>query len=707
MGVLGRRRDGPKSVRLVTPGFLKARRIREKAGKSKGILVFRKASLSFVEREVCHYSCKKFYWVLWVVVPRQDQTSEAGIMEGIFFEGDENNDFFDGTNDDDTIFGHGGDDALRGLGGKDSLNGGSDNDRLYGDEGDDTLLGGGGNDILAGGDGDDQLEGGDGDDILYAEAGNDDLYGGDGDDTLVLFGGDEFVSPGAGADQIEWTFVTPEVGVDSIFALTISGYDDQDSYFFGDGFRSPLEWNVYFTDEGDKVFEYSERMSTYVNEVLVYYTVTRRITFSDALGDVAAIDVRRTSIAETKFLVVTEITEATDADDTIFGMDVDNEIFAGLGDDIVYAMAGDDLVVGDLGADTLNGNEGRDTVNGGLGNDVINGGSNDDMLSGGLGDDTIYGGYGNDMIFAGDGADYVEGGEGDDTLTNESGEGSRLFSGLGDDALYALVATEMSGEEGSDLLFGSTGNDTLYGGEVFYNYPPTCRAEEDDVLWGGAGDDFLITDAGIDILFGGDGNDTLRAVGQFGFDPVSRTYRRGDDSADYLVGGEGTDRFEIRHSAGVIPLVTDFEPGETIELYFTNQQGTHSIDEIDLGNGVIRITVTLQSQSAYEQIHVDIAGGYTDFNFRLKDSSSPFDPIDRLLITIAEGAMLDNSRIIEDPMIGSAEHEELSGHDAADVIHGREGDDSLYGGNGADTLIGGIGNDLIVGGDGGDLLIGG
>ena len=75
-----------------------------------------------------------------------------------------------------------------------------------------------------------------------------------------------------------------------------------------------------------------------------------------------------------------------------------------------------------------------------------------------------------------------------DTLYGTSGEDA-LYGGLGNDTLYGL--------DGHDVLDGGLGNDTLYGGDG------------NDTLYGGAGKDQLYGGAGNDALYGGLGNDQL------------------------------------------------------------------------------------------------------------------------------------------------------------------------------------------------------
>ena len=95
-----------------------------------------------------------------------------------------------------------------------------------------------------------------------------------------------------------------------------------------------------------------------------------------------------------------------------------------------------------------------------------------------------------------------------------------LPTGSGDE--HAAQDQLIFGGAGNDTLHGGTGNDILSGGT------------SDDILYGGAGDDILYGGAGHNQLYGGDGNDTLYA-GNDG------DHLYGGDGNDHLYGGTGSD----------------------------------------------------------------------------------------------------------------------------------------------------------------------
>lgn len=126
----------------------------------------------------------------------------------------------------------------------------------------------------------------------------------------------------------------------------------------------------------------------------------------------------------------------------------------------------------------------------------------------------------------GEDADLVYGTTGDDTLDGFNQiiqfpirvafQGSELFSGAGNDQFW--------GDPGNDIIFGDSGNDTISGNE---DNDTIYGDQDNDFIWGGKGndliqggrgndflsgnlgDDFLSGDLGDDVLYGGEGKDTL------------------------------------------------------------------------------------------------------------------------------------------------------------------------------------------------------
>ncbi|HLO62595.1 MAG TPA: putative Ig domain-containing protein, partial [Azonexus sp.] len=118
-----------------------------------------------------------------------------------------------------------------------------------------------------------------------------------------------------------------------------------------------------------------------------------------------------------------------------------------------------------------------------------------DWLTGTAGNDTIHG-------LAGD--DYVQSAEGNDTVIGGAGHDS-LRAGIGDDTVHAGSGNDwIEGDGGSDILLGGDGMDDIYADS---NYSDTAN----DLLDGGAGDDYLESSIANDLIIGGQGNDFLSA----------------------------------------------------------------------------------------------------------------------------------------------------------------------------------------------------
>ncbi|NBD29475.1 MAG: type I secretion protein [Alphaproteobacteria bacterium] len=253
-----------------------------------------------------------------------------------------------------------------------------------------------------------------------------------------------------------------------------------------------------------------------------------------------------------------DLIEAYGGNDTVLAGKGDDEVYGGTGDDNITSGSGSDTVFGEAGDDTIIGGDGNDIADGGEGNDTIDTSGHDQPLpdvgypgvypadSDPLNDmDTVFGGAGNDTITTGDDDDEIYGGSGHDTI--DAGiDDDYVEGGTGDDTII--------GSEGNDEIRGQDGNDTIYGGLVTpgpadaLNLPDDLDGDGDsndigedlvtfnnnDTLFGGAGDDAIFGADDDDTLFGGTGDDTLDGG-------VDDDELYGDDGADTLTGGQGED----------------------------------------------------------------------------------------------------------------------------------------------------------------------
>ena len=151
-------------------------------------------------------------------------------------------------------------------------------------------------------------------------------------------------------------------------------------------------------------------------------------------------------------------------------------------------------------------------ITGGQKNDRIIGGSltigeeiygfdGDDYIDGKEGDDNIYGGNGDDTLMGGDDNDIIYGGKGADTIIGGDGLDAVVFSGNGVTKsgvmINLLIGQGWYGDAEGDTyasiesIFGSEYNDTLIGND------------DNNVLRGKGGEDYIIPGGGMDMLQGG------------------------------------------------------------------------------------------------------------------------------------------------------------------------------------------------------------
>jgi Ca2+-binding RTX toxin-like protein len=234
--------------------------------------------------------------------------------------------------------------------------------------------------------------------------------------------------------------------------------------------------------------------------------------------------------------------------DWIGGTQVDDTLDGGDGDDDIWALGGNDKLIGGKGDDTLVGGFGDDTLDGGDGKDVLVGEFGKNLMFGGKGDDTLVSGTGNDTMDGGEGFDFA-------SYWNTAGRiNADLATGVVRvfDARNAQTQTDTIELNTIEGVFGSRGNDVIAGDG------------NENVLFGGVGNDNVNGRGGNDVVKGEEGNDTL--VGGAGHDTLD-----GGAGNDRLTGGADGDAFVYETRQWGRDTITDFKLSEGDFLWF---QGT-------------------------------------------------------------------------------------------------------------------------------------
>lgn len=227
--------------------------------------------------------------------------------------------------------------------------------------------------------------------------------------------------------------------------------------------------------------------------------------------------------------------------DVVHGGDGDDVVYGEGGGDRLYGGDGNDILSGDNLSDSLFGDvdqHGNDTIDGGAGNDRLFGNGGDDQLEGAPGDDELHGDDPASANWRG-GADELRGGDGADRLFGQGG-GDQLHGGRGDDVL--------AGGGGSDWLDGGDGDDRLYADAAGVADLPdssvrgTRHPSADDVPTTLAGRTYLPTGSAVPAF-----DDLLKKVNDrrtTGHDSGTTNELYGGQGDDLLVSGEGRDWLE-------------------------------------------------------------------------------------------------------------------------------------------------------------------
>lgn len=339
------------------------------------------------------------------------------------------------------------------------------------------------------------------------------------------------------------------------------------------------------------------------------------------------------------------------------------------------------------------------------GSAAINGTGNDlnNILDGSknTGINHLFGGLGDDRIIVGSGDVAHENiGEGTDTIViANSTVGSYSlssyanFENIGLDDLAG--DSTILGDSANNIVTGNAGNNSLYGGlgdDTIYDDITGKRPSPGNPYL-----QYPIYD--IDSLFGGDGNDRL--ISFSGDDSLD-----GGAGDDELTGGRGNNTYIFGHGYGHDRIVAEAGDNNSLPGYKTEG------DVIVLKNDIKPSDVVLQRLGATLQVQVRNSQDSIDVENFFSNGTSWYtgNTIERL--QFADGSYWDVTSLVNRLQSGNSDlvsstNDVINGGLGNDVIDGLVGDDVIRGDTGNDQLLGNVGNDRLFGGEGNDILVGG
>ncbi|MBS8228124.1 Hint domain-containing protein [Vannielia litorea] len=553
-----------------------------------------------------------------------------------------------------------GDGIVEGTGGDDLIDvaytGDPEGDMI---DNNDALIGnvGSNDDIVLAGDGDDTVLAGEGDDEVYGNGGADHIEGGAGNDVLIGDDGGSYGNgPGEGSSTQEvfkWselddkygnslqdgekiTSQTQDTGENSVTLTLDTSYDNRFSTdqqkvhsidtgeLPGANPNSSLESEL--DHEGDSQtytldFEKdAENVSFRVNDI--DYDSTVIITAYDSDGNEVPVNMTAgsgVSLYDNDGVAGYETAVSNGGGDSDTSptysalVSIEGPVATIVITHVQDGHTNSGVNVTDIYFDTIVPGEGT----GAEGADVIYGDAGDDYIEGNGGDDELYGGDGSDEVHGGDGDDFID-------TSGNVGEYIPGISGSPDQGYPGIFPADADPNDDKDIVYGGAGNDTIITGD------------DDDYIEGGAGNDNIEAGFDDDTVLGGDGDDIIV----------------GGEGNDYLDGGDGDDIIY----GGLNPVFPD-------ALNIPDDEGD------------------LRPDNGDDVIH----GGAGDDTIYGQDDDD--------LIYGDEG---------DDYIDAGVDDDEVYGGVGNDTIIGGEGEDTLSGGDDRDTFLGGNAGDHVDGGAGGD-----
>lgn len=344
-------------------------------------------------------------------------------------------------------------------------------------------------------------------------------------------------------------------------------------------------------------------------------------------------------------------------------------------------------VSGDMTDDTVEGASFDDTLSGGGGNDIIRGFDGHDRLMGGRGNDALEGGAGNDSFYVEQGNDSIAGGDGVDTLSAEG----------------ALSGVQINLQLGT-IAGGGMGVDSVSGIER------VTGSRFNDVIVGGAEDNYLQGYGGIDILRGGDGNDELVA-----------SWAEAGGGADVVKSGAQVNNtiaaaVSLDNAFDRLPregVLSEMMPHATVLAtthggleYYAFTVGANTDVTFDIDGAAFDSTLRVYDAAGTELAANDDAryngdgGSPTDsfLNFRFVAAGTYYVQVGRW----GEGSGSGFTTVTPPAGLTYTLHVTVPGHAVQPTyaqgsqLHGDAGDDILRSSVGSDILDGGSGTDTVI-----------
>lgn len=657
-------------------------------------------------------------------------------------------DLIDALAGNDTLFGLDGNDILLGGAGDDLLDGGTGADQLAGGLGDDIylvdeagdsvlesvgegmdrvssssdyILGDNVEDLLLTGDArdatgnalDNVLTGNDNDNFLDGAGGADQMIGGSGNDSYVFDdSGDVAVElADGGYDQVYASMTTTLGATLEALELTGSAAIDATGNALANDIRGNASANRLTGGAGDDYLYGRGGADTYLFGAGFGRDFVN--DYTDVPGEVNVIRIEGASPAD--ILIQRDVTglviRMANSSDRIY---LDNWFAEGDGY-TAFTLNFDDGTVWDRAAlesrvaatqgtafaDTLYSDDAADNLDGMAGNDELFGEGGDDSLTGGTGDDYLDGGAGADhYIFnPGFGNDIVDetANEGEtntivlhgvlpaNLLVHRDAENLWLVAGGYANRIKLVDWFDDSAASAMQVKFD---NGTIWNAAALESHISVAPStEQDDVLWGGTGNDSLVGLGGADELYGFGGADTLRGG-------AGEDWLLGGAGADILDGGAGNDYYDYLQGDGLDTIIETVDAGTINYVWLDDELDPANAQAWRDGNDLL-LVFSAQDKlrvASYFSTAITLEFSFSDGNWTAADIA--------LMVALNSPSGTAGA----DSMNGGIYGDMMYGLDGNDTLNGNAGNDLLDGGIGSDRLNGGLGNDTYVVDNAGDVV---